>query len=299
MRVIDIDPELLRRNAQATLHAGEEGIRHALAEIDGRVPVIMETLAPEGPYGYTVRQDVRPDGTLKVQIQTTREEVHEEYKTVRGMCDVLTHQPVVDIRGAWYLFQEVVNQGCSKGSAVVNTNDTLILLPCRATKGITGEIFWYRVPRETLGRGPKPAHMELDRRTLRLENLAMHDRYLDALRKADVDGMLSLMNEDVQLAVRDYVKETGTLTTPSTKAMYRDYWRSFFSKYEILSVDLLQRAMEEWYVFAELRLTLRRRKDDVRVAFHTAEFFIPAKDGLFIAQIGHGSDEAAMASERR
>jgi hypothetical protein len=296
MRVVDIDPELLRRSAEAELHAAEEGGRHVLSEIEGWVPAILETLAPEGPYGYTVRQEVLPDGALKVPIQTTREEIHEEYKFVRGMCDVLTHDPVVDIRGAWYLFQEVVNTGRLKGSyatadTTADTYETLVLLPVKTGKGITGEIFWHRTPREALGQGPTPAEIP-DRQTLRLENLALHDRYMDALRSADVDGMLSAMNDSVQLAVRDYVNDTGTLTQPDSKTTYGDYWQAFFAKYDIESVDLLERVIEEWYVFAEQRLTLRRRKGGESVAFHTAEFFIPAKDSLFIAQIGHGSDEA-------
>jgi hypothetical protein len=31
------------------------------------------------------------------------------------------------------------------------------------------------------------------------------------------------------------------------------------------------------------------------VTFHTAEFFIPANDGRFIARIGHGTDLASGA----
>jgi hypothetical protein len=297
MRVIDIDPQLLRRSAEAAKHAGDEGTRHVGYEIDGSVDQIMKTLAPRGPYGYTVRQEVLPDGGLKVPIQTTLEEIHEEYKFVRGMCDVLTHVPLVDVRGNWYLFQEVVNTGRLKNSDHVGQNETLVLLPVASGQGITGEIFWYRVPRESLGRGPAPVNPETDQLTLRLENLAQHDRYLNALRAADVEGMLSVMNEAVQLAVRDYVNDTGTLTAPESKATYGSYWRSFFAKYDIEAVDLLERVVQEWYVFAELRFTLRRRDTGGIVAFQTAEFFVPAKDGLFIAQIGHGTDDAAMDNE--
>jgi hypothetical protein len=43
-----------------------------------------------------------------------------------------------------------------------------------------------------------------------------------------------------------------------------------------------------------LRFTLHRRDIGKVVAFHTAELFVPAKDGLFITQIGHGTDEAVV-----
>jgi hypothetical protein len=51
---------------------------------------------------------------------------------------------------------------------------------------------------------------------------------------------------------------------------------------------------QEWYLFSELRLTLCRRDSGKVVAFHTAELLVPAKDGLFITQIGHGTDETVM-----
>jgi len=104
--------------------------------------------------------------------------------------------------------------------------------------------------------------------------------------------MLNVMNDSVQLGVRDYVNETGTLTTPGDKSTYGAYWRAFFAKYEVQSVEVLERVVQEWYLFSELRLTLRRRECGTVVAFNTAELFVPAKDGLFITQIGHGTDEA-------
>jgi hypothetical protein len=294
MRVIDIDPELLRRSANAARHASDQGIRHVGFEIEGDVEKILTTLAPQGPYGFTVRPKMLPDGTLKMQVQTKFEDIRAEYQITRDMCDVHSHTPLIDLRASWYLFQEVVNTGCLRGSDQINTNETLVLLPVASGGGITGEIFWYRVPPEMLGRGPAPADAISSPRDMRLRNLAHHDHYLEALRKADVEGMLCVMNDSVQLGVRDYVNETGTLTTPEDKSTYGAYWRAFFAKYEVESVEILERVVQEWYLFSELRLTLRRRDIGKIVAFHTAELFVPAKDGLFITQIGHGTDEAVV-----
>jgi SnoaL-like domain len=296
MRVIDIDPELLERSANAARHAAEEGIRHVGYEIEGDVEKILSTLAPQGPYGFTVRQEMQEDGTLKMQVQSTYDEIREEYQITRDMCDVISHTPLVEIRAGWYLFQEVINTGCLRGSTQINTNETLVLLPVAAGGGITGEIFWYRVPPEVLGRGTTPADAPTDPRELRLRNLAHHERYIEALRGGDVDGMLAMMNDSVQLGVRDYVNDTGTLTTPGDKESYGAYWRAFFARYDVVSVEILERVVQEWYLFCELRLTLRRRDSGKTVAFHTAEIFVPAKDGLFITQIGHGTDEAECRS---
>jgi hypothetical protein len=297
MHVIDIDPELLQRSAEAAQKAADAGIRHVGYEIDGDVEKILRTLAPQGPYGFTVRQQMLPDGGLKMQVQTTFSEIAEEYQITRDMCDVLSHRPLVDIRANWYLFQEVVNTGCLRGAPDdVHVNEALVLLPVASSGGITGEIFWYRVPPEVLGRGRAPANVATETMPVRLMLMERHDRYLAALSKGDAEAMLSEMNDSIQLGVRDYVNETGTLTAPEDKSTYGPYWRGFFSKYDVQSVDILERVIQEWYLFSELRLTLRRRADGKTVAFHTAEFFIPAKDGRFIAQIGHGTDEAVVES---
>jgi hypothetical protein len=230
-----------------------------------------------------------------MQVQTTFEEIAEEYQITRDMCDVLSHLPLIDIRASWYLFQEVVNTGNLRSAPDdVHTNETLVLLPVASGGGITGEIFWYRVPPETLGRGPIPADVPTETMPVRLMLMERHDRYIGALKKGDAEAMLKEMNESVQLGVRDYVNETGTLTAPEDKSTYGLYWRAFFKKYEVLNVEIMERVIQEWYLFSEVRLTLRRRDSGKTVAFHTAEFFIPAKDGLFIAQIGHGTDETAV-----
>ena len=82
-----------------------------------------------------------------------------------------------------------------------------------------------------------------------------------------------------------------SLTTLEGKGAHHMYYEALFDKYEIQSVVPLHRVTESWYVFAELRVVASARGDggDSHIAFHTAEFFIPANDGRFIALIGHGT----------
>jgi cytochrome oxidase Cu insertion factor (SCO1/SenC/PrrC family) len=87
------------------------------------------------------------------------------------------------------------------------------------------------------------------------------------------------------------VNDTGTLVTVDGKDAHRTYYEALLRKYEIESVELLDRVAQDWYVFAELRFTVRLRgQDSGTIAFHTAEFYVPASDGRFIARIGHGTD---------
>jgi hypothetical protein len=300
-RVVDVDPELLARSAQAIAHAAKGGIDHVLAEQTGDVDLIVQTLAPEGPYGYTIRQRLSEDGTLRVPILTTRDEIYEEYRAVRGLSDILEHQAIVDIRGHWYLFHDVINTSRRKSDGRIAKSNSLVLCPAKGSSdGITGEIFWYRSPREALGRGDTYVLGDADREALLLRHWEMHETYLAALRQGDVEGMVTLTNASVQMAIRDYVNDTGTLTQPATEEgkerdTYRNYWTAFFERFEVIAVDQLERVVEEWYVFAELRLTVRIKETGETVAFNTAEFLVPAKDGLFIAHIGHGTDIAVVS----
>jgi hypothetical protein len=300
-RVVDVDPELLARSAKAVAHAAKGGIDHVMAEQTGDVNLIVETLAPEGPYGYTIRQRLSDDGTLRVPILTTRDEIFEEYSAVRGLSDILDHQAIIDIRGHWYLFHDVINTSRRKSDGRIATSNSLVLCPVKGSSGgITGEIFWYRSPREALGRGDTYVMGDADREALLLRHWEMHETYLAAMRQGDVEGMVALTNASVQMAIRDYVNDTGTLTQPETedgkeRDMYRNYWRAFFERFEVIAIDQLERVIEEWYVFAELRLTVRIKETGQTAAFNTAEFLVPAKDGLFIAHIGHGTDIAAAS----
>lgn len=297
-RVVDIDPDLLARVAKAQAHAAEEGVGHVLSEMTGNVDVIIETLAPEGPYGYTIRQKYLEDGSLRLPVLTTRQEIYVEYKAVRGLSEILGHIGVVDIRTPWYLFHDSINLSKRRSDGRIAEHNTLVLCPVKgSSKGITGEIFWYRCPREILGREKGLPFDELNRRGMIKRHFEMHDALLAALRNGDVDTIVSQTNASIQMAIRDYVGDTGTLTQPENEVgkerdMVRTYWEALFKKFEILAVEQIQRVIDEWYIFAEVRFTAKLRATGENVAWHTAEFHVPGKDGLFIAWIGHGTDIA-------
>jgi len=291
MRVIDPDPEVLRKHADAQLHASNEAWIHMAAETVGDIPKLMATLRSEGPYGYTIQPMVRPDGTISMPICTTAEEIEAAYRITRGASDMLSADAVIEIRGAWYGFHEAMSRGRRKGQDQVSENNLIGLFPVSSDKGITGELVWVRMPRERMGRGPKaePPATELK---ARVQLLQLHEAYVQALGRADVEGVLETMNDDVQATVRDYVNDTGALVSLDGKQAHRDYYRALFDKYEVGSVDFLQRAVQEWYAFAELRFVMTRRADGAKLAFHTAEFFAPGSDNRFMMRVGHGTDPA-------
>jgi hypothetical protein len=299
MDVIDIDPSVLRKSADAALHASEQSTVHVDAECKDVVPEIIDTLVQNGPLAYCVMKEYLDDGSVKLPFATTIEGIHEAYEIIHGTTQVLGMESVVEIRGEWYTFHEGIVGSLDKATGETRVGETIALFPCTTGKGITGELTWRRKPPAELGLGapakPGSASMEDHGWEARRAVLRQHDRYLNALKIGDVDGILEVISDDAQTAFRDYVNETGTLIGLTSKDALRSYYEALFAKYEIVSAELLRRVAREWYVFSEIRMTVRPRGGadaGQTLAFHTAEFFAPAHDGRFVARIGHGTDPA-------
>jgi hypothetical protein len=252
----------------------------------------MGSLTDEGPYAYTILAQVAADGSVTVPVMTTREEIAEAYAFIRGMSDLHEVIGITEIRGSWYLFQDAITRGALKGTDQLNTRRTLGIFPSGDGVGITGELVWVKGPRSELG-APDDVEVVADDDThARWQVFDQYARYLDALRTNDVDLVLAELHDGVASAVRDYVDDKGTLVELNGKDAHRTWYQRFFDKYEIRSVDPLYQVTEDWYVFAELRIVAAVRGSAGTLAFNTAEFHVPAKDGRFIARIGHGTEPA-------
>jgi hypothetical protein len=291
MPVIDTNAGLLRESTQAALHAADQTMIHIEAEMAGLIPELMDTLVAEGPYAYTIIPEVHPDGTVKLPILSTADEIREVYTLIRGVSDLKSVEPIVELRGSWYSFHEAISVGQIKNTDLPPSQHvTLGLFPVSTGKGITGELVWIVRPRSELGTGVNPDDIPTDPVQLRRDTLALHEREVQALRDGNVEELMDCLNDGVASAVRDYVNDTGKLASLHGKDEHRAYYDAFFTKYTVESVDLLDRVVQESYAFAELRFTVTARDGSGTVSFHTAEFHMPAGDGRFIARIGHGTD---------
>ena len=290
----DVEPVALETIAAASAHVYEQSIEHIEAEIkaaDGNYEPLINTLTDEGPYAYTILPEVRPDGSVKLPILTTREQIAEAYAMIRGASDLLEVTGLTEIRGSWYLFQDNISKGQPKGAPEANDIRTLGLFPSGRDTGITGELVWFW-PRSMLGPPDEPYAGSEDPLVARRKVFDRYARYLTALRTHDVDGILDGLHDGVASALRDYVNDTGTLTELEGKDAHRDYYNAFFDKYEVRSVQPLVHVTDEWYVFAEVRMTIAPSGGGDTLTYHTAEYFLPSKDGRFIARIGHGTEPA-------
>ena len=297
MPALDVEPGVLRTTAAASAHAYEQAITHIEAEFkaaNGIYEPLLATLTPEGPYAYTLLGEVRPDGSVRLPILTTREEIAEAYAMIRGASDLLEVHGITEIRGAWYLFQDSRTWARPKGSDEIRQNRVLGLFPSGRDEGITGELVWVW-PRSMLGPPDEPSAVPDDAFIARAEVFDQFARYLDALRANDVDAVVAVLHDGVASALRDYVNDTGTLTELEGKDAHHSYYEAFFDKYEVRSIQPLHQVTDEWFVFAELRMTVAPRQGgrSDSLTYNTAEYFMPSKDGRFIARIGHGTEPSA------
>ena len=292
---IDIDPELLRRSADAQHHAFAESWDHITKESTGHVPTILATLVPNGPWAWAIMTHPQADGSINLPVHTNYEGIEKMYHMIRGASDVLSVEPIIDVRGTWYSFQEDYARSRVKATGEERGFEMLLVLPVTRGPGITGELAWTKMDRALLGKDlplAEPTKTPLD---MRRHMLALHDQFLDALRANNASAMTAGFSTGCQSAVRDYVEDTGTITGLDDIEGLRTHYEKFFELFEIQSAEVLQRVVQDWYLFAELRLEVVARSGDdagERLAFHTASLFVPGKEDKFIVHIGHGTDLA-------
>jgi hypothetical protein len=210
---------------------------------------------------------------------------------------VLGFDPLIELRGSWYTFQEGISRSYVPATGTYGETETIALFPSTTGTGITGELAWWRMDNATLGPNAGAVTEPKTELELRREMLEQHDRFVQALADADTGALLSTLSEGVQSAVRDLVDDTGTLVGLDGLEEHRRHYEQLFERYEVRSVELLSRVVQPWYLFAELRWTVSPRLGSdagSTVAFHTAEFLVPAADGRFIARIGHATDPATI-----
>ena len=279
--------------AAASAHAYAQSIWHIEEEIkaaSGVMEPLYETLTREGPYAYMVIPEVQPDGTVKLPRITRRDEIVEAYNLIRGHSDLTEVIGLTEIRGAWYTFQDNISRVRIKTDPdTEHSTQTLGLFPSGSGPGITGELIWIRYPVETLGNAEEPDTRPADPLLARERVYQQYQRFLAGMLANDVGGVLEVLHTGVASTVRDYVADTGTITDLEGVDAHRSYYEAFFERYEVTGLEKLCQVTEDWYVFAELRFTVARRDQTGTYAFHTAEFWAPAKTGQFIARIGHGT----------
>src|SRR5262249_10953842 len=159
------------------------------------------------PLAFSV-PDAVPDRPSRfvLPITTGREDTDAYYRhrnLVQGYHHI-SWEPFVELRSDWYLFfQGIVTFRIGDGP--VMKGNSIVYFPTLATDGVTGELA-FSPPPFIPGFVSKRAVTEVvdaDAPPLpvgRVENLTLHDRYMEALASNDVGLVMKFFNDDPQAA---------------------------------------------------------------------------------------------------
>jgi hypothetical protein len=275
------------------VQTSETAWRHVHAEYVDVVDDILATLAPSGPYAYTVSPSVEEGKEIPTQrIVTTYDEIASTYRAMHRYAAVVAIRPVAQITGSWYTFISGMGRGRMKETGQESERPVIVLFPTMGSEGITGELFWGRTQRESLPGDPADGAL-----AGRFAVSAVHEKLLDAYRKGDVDTIVATAHPEVQTGVRDYVAQTGTLVQLHTKQGLAEHLTSFYDHYAVRSIEVVNRHLDDWFFFHELRWTvevLRGPDAGSVLRYHTAEYAEVSGAGLVVAHIGHGTDQLTI-----
>jgi len=275
--------------AARAAHAAEQTRLHGAAETSGDMGLLMDSLAAEGPYAWMVMPQVLPDGGVSLPFQTTRDAVHDMYEGIERVRALRSITALTDLRGEWYTFLDCISRSEHRATGRAGATQAIALFPSAAGPGLTGELCWVRTPRSVLGDQP-PAGVpddEPDPTLAREQLLADHDRYLEAFRLGDVDGALDVLHHRASSVVADVAGDGGLVAIEGHHA-HRSHLEAFFATYEVRDVQPLDRVTEDWYLFAEVRVTVVAKGGvgSPELVFHTADMLVPANDGRIIVRLG-------------
>jgi len=268
--------------------------KHVNAEFVDFVDDILATLAPSGPYAYTVMPEVPEGKEIPHQrIVTTFEDIELSYRNMHRYTAVVALRPVVEINASWYTFVSGMGRAREKQTGAEGDGPVIVLFPTMGSEGITGELFWTRTQQNSMEGDPANGPW-----ASRFAVAELHETLLDAYRKGDVDSIVENAHPEIQTGVRDYVAQTGTLANLHTNEDLRAYLEDFYAHYSVLGIDVITRHYDDWYFFHELRWTVEAKKGPAAGSvfrYHTAEYAEVTAAGLLSAHIGHGTDQVKIS----
>ena len=279
------------RHARLAERSGDLTWKHLYAEYTQDIEKVLATLATGEPLTWTLPQMVADDGTITYLASQNMTEIRGQYQDLRHFVEIHGWEAVVELRQGWYTLTHGVVTLKILESGEFTRNQTVTMFPIGAD-GILGEVQIGAI-------GIRP---QLDAKLVaasddsvlpqeRLEALASHDRYVEALRNADVPAIVAANRTNGAAAIRNYLTEESSVLNTAGSAQLGEYFTEFFDRYKVVDVGLVNRVAESWYVFAELHWTVKERAGARRtLEFCTAETSPLDEDGRYWVRTGSGTD---------
>ncbi|OUS82225.1 nuclear transport factor 2 family protein [Rhodococcus sp. NCIMB 12038] len=239
----------------------------------------------------------------RIRIETQPDQVRAFYEGSRAefLPDKLRARH--HITSDWFYFVESLASRRGTRDGQEYTVNTAVLFP-KAPDGIVGEFLWERYDVEVSEKDPDRfdiARAPGARTDLPLRPVAalfVHDRIVEALRNNDAEALTADYAHDFLLGARNYLAGQGPMVAGEGREAALAYWRQFFDEFTVDEVSVLNRLTGDWYVFAEVALTVtvRRAPEQGQRQFRTASIFPILADGRVQGELSYGTEIGAAST---
>lgn len=283
---------MIRESSERVRASAATGSRHVRAEQTNDLDAIMGTIS-RAPYFPLLDHDGR--GGLALQLLTDTDAVARYYGDRHGSYEIVGSQQIIAVTTGFYTFRESVATlrpvgevgGVATDGSEFRVNSA-VLFPT-SPDGIGGELVWTRYPFGEVVSGrveppvddPGPAH--LPNRRVRIG--ASYDEYVAAWRDGDVDRMLDQLSPDCCWQRRVLGRDGIDLLSTSGHDETRDALTAAVATHPVRAIEVCNRVVTDWYVFADLHLELGDGAEGSVSARHIALHPVAA-DGRLRAELG-------------
>jgi predicted SnoaL-like aldol condensation-catalyzing enzyme len=272
--------------------------KHLHAEYTQDIDQVLATLATDAPLSWTLAEVVdEDDGSARYVAGTTIDEIRAQYEGMRHFVEIHGWEALVEIRESWYTLTHGVVTLKMVESGEFMRSETVTMFPI-GEDGILGEVQVGGVgTRRDVSPAPASSSVVPDETQRRLDALHAHDAYVQAFRAEDVSALVAANRANGAAAIRNYLTEQSTVLNVSGAAALGEYYASFFDRYHVRDVQLVNRIAESWYVFAELHWSVEERNGAHRtLEFCTAETAPLDADGNYWVRTGCGTDPVEVSA---
>ena len=274
-------------HARLAARAAELSWKHIWAEYTQDPVQIAATLASNAPIAWTLAfPSPAAGGDYRFLEGTTIDEVRGQYEMLRHQLEIHGWEPLLEIRSGWYTMWSGVSHIRTVASGSKHKGQTAVLFPV-GSDGILGELQIATVGRNPDGTAP-PDEGRVPVR--RLEVLHEHEAYLENLRNGSVDAIVNAYREDAAVAIRNYLCDESELINVAGHADIRDYFTRLFQRYRVIDIQIVNRAVDTWFLFAELYWIVEDRDTGQRREFCTADLTAFDQDRNYWVCTGAGTD---------
>lgn len=274
-------------HARLAARAAELSWIHIWAELTQDPEKIAATLATDAPIAWALAvPSAAAGGAYRFLEGTSIDGVRNQYEGLRSQLEIHGWEPIIEVRGSWYTMWSGVSNIKTVSTGNIAKGQTAVLFPVGGD-GILGELQIGVVGRYPDGTAPRDDGKLPVRR---LGALHEHEDYLQSLRRGDVDAVMSAWRDDAALAIRDYNYDESKLLNVGGAQQIREYFTKLFGRYKVIDIQIVNRVIDTWFLFAELYWIVEDRKTGRKFDFCTADLTSLDEDRKYWVGTGAGTD---------